>query len=213
MPDFGPGNRVIGRIAVIASDPWEPLRERISDAVNAAPDWQFAMRRLLDVLVGIVPHDCASFGLLADNRARFGTTFPHPSSERPLRHCWVDLPASVREQLAEGPCVTHDLPQLVRDNPAHSDDPVVQRHLAEGISCCLVAPVGSIGRPDAVLTLAARRPNAFDGVAVAVVSAPRLDSQMPRCCALPNGRRRSRSGVSWTACSTHRPSPPRPSCR
>jgi PAS domain-containing protein len=180
MPDLGPDDRVLGRIAVISWDPWEKQRDRISEALTQGAGWASTLRNALDILREIVPHDRAVFGVLAEGGTCFRTTLVHPPPETPWPRRWIIAPPERQTRLAEGPFIDRDWARNVKNFPELADDPIVNQNLADGMRAMLVLPVGGQGRPDAVLTLAARSEEAFDGPALPLVSTLRVEAQLAR---------------------------------
>ena len=176
MPDFGPDCRVLGRIAVLNWDPWERWRDRISSEVNAAQGFDDAMSRLLAIVREVVPHDRASFGILAEERSKFRRTFVFPHGDAPPSRRWIDLPPEMSKRVADDPFVDRNWRAILAANPQLTLDPVTMQHNAEGMRSILTIPVGVQGAPRALLTLLSANPAAFDGPALAIAGALRLDA-------------------------------------
>jgi PAS domain-containing protein len=176
MPDFGPGDYIMGRIAVISWDRYEKYRDALSKAVDQGQGWERAFRGMLDSLREAVPYDRASFGVFAENGTRFRSMLVHPRPETPWPHRWVNVPPERLAKVAEGPYIDNNWNETIRGFPELLEDPTVRRSVDDGIVGVLVLPIGGHGIPDGVLTLASRSKDAFDGEALFLLSSLRIES-------------------------------------
>jgi PAS domain-containing protein len=178
MPDLGPGDYIIGRIAVISWDPYEKYRDALGKAVDQGGGWDLAFRRMLDALREAVPHDRAIFGVFAEDGTRFRAMLVHPQPEPPWPRRWVNVPPERSAKVAKGPYIDNDWDETIRAFPKLLEDPTVRRNVDDGIVGILVLPIGGRGIPDGVLTLASRRKAAFGGQALPLLSSLRIESHV-----------------------------------
>jgi PAS domain-containing protein len=176
MPDLGPGDYIIGRIAVVSWNPYEKYRDAISTAVNLGGGWERAFRAMLDALRVAVPHDRAIFGVFAEDGTRFRVTLVHPQPEVPWPRRWVNVPPDRAARVAKGPYIDNNWDETIKAYPKLLDDPTVKRNIEDGIVGMLVLPIGGQGIPDGVLTFASRSKAAFDDQALPLLGSLRVES-------------------------------------
>jgi len=176
MPDFGPGEYIMGRIAVISWDRYEKYRDALSSAVDQGHGWERAFRGMLDALREAVPHDRAIFGAFAEDGTRFRSTLVHPQPETTWPRRWVNVPPERRAKVAEGPYIDNNWNKTIKGFPELLEDPTVRRSVDDGIAGVLVLPIGARGIPDGVLTLCSRSNAAFGDEALFLLSSLRIES-------------------------------------
>lgn len=164
LPDYAPGGRLTGVLAVIRERILEALRLQVREAAaidakgRAEPRaWAEGMRALLDVVALAVPFDRAYFTRFSDDGAWARPVFVHPGESWPA--AWVPVPTRMRERLRAGP-FPFELKELLEADPELAENPLVARHVADGMISHFVLPV-PFGQPQATLTLASREAGLF----------------------------------------------------
>ncbi|GAA0604225.1 hypothetical protein GCM10009416_47280 [Craurococcus roseus] len=163
LPDYAPGGRLVGVLAVVRKRILEALRLQLREAAVDADGpadlrgWADRMRALLDVLAFAVPFDRAYFTCFSRDGAWARPVLAHPGEPWPV--AWVPVPPSMRERLRAGH-FAFELNELLETDPGLGENPLVARHVADGMVSHFVLPV-PFGQPEAALTLASRKPGLF----------------------------------------------------
>jgi PAS domain-containing protein len=178
MPDLGPGDYIMGRIAVISWDRYEKYRDAVSKPVDRGGGWDRAFRGMLDALRKAVPHDRAIFGVFAEDGTRFRSMLVHPKPEPPWPHRWVNVPPERSAKVAQGPYIDNNWNESIKLFPELLEDPTVRCSVDEGIVGVLVLPIGGQGIPDGVLSLASRSNAAFGNEALSLLESLRIESHV-----------------------------------
>lgn len=167
VPYFAPGNRVVGVVVQVRQFVAERLRLALREAAasvsTGAPgsaDWQRRLRRMLELVHGVVPYDRAVLTLLSPDGEWARPILVHPDPDPAWPPVWSMILPPQRDRMMNGRPFRVDLEQLLKDQPRYRSDPLVLRTLADGMCSHAVFPLPS-EQPEAFLVMSSTRPGYF----------------------------------------------------
>jgi PAS domain-containing protein len=161
MPDLGPGERILGAIAVFQELGLGQARDKVKLIALGSDPWRVRLKKILSIVSTIIPFDQATFGLYAEDVTLFRAVHVEPKVAKPWPTLWIRLLPGIRDWLEGERTWAEDLTAFVQAFEGLAEDPVTKLHLDAGFRSFVTLPVIGPKGATSSLSLASKRPNAY----------------------------------------------------
>jgi PAS domain-containing protein len=169
MPDLGPGDRMLGAMAVLQPRGLGGVRDTIRAIALRDASWRVRLKDVLSIIRDIVPFDQATFGIYAEDVTLFRAVHVESGLINPWPTLWIKLPPGIREWLEGEATWAEDLVKFTQQFEGLDADVVTRLHVDAGFRSFVTLPVIGPKGTTSSLSFASKRPASYGSAELAIL--------------------------------------------